>query len=150
MTQKIKSISIVVPLYNEENRIQKTLPIIEEKLRKIEKKLNIKGEILLIDDGSKDNTYHTIKTISKYKKTKIYKEEINRGKGHALKVGFKNATGDYIIFIDADLSTPLKHINDFIKNIENTNTILIGSRKKKGSNVKKHEPWVREKLGQGL
>jgi hypothetical protein len=52
--------------------------------------------------------------------------------------------------MDADLSTPLKHTYDFLNAIEDKNTIIIGSRKTKGANVTKHQPWLRENLGKGF
>ena len=147
----IKSLTFVVPVYNEENRIVKTYPTILKKAEKIEKRLGIKTTVIFVNDGSTDKTQTLVEElIDKDTKVNLLSYKKNKGKGYALKQGFKAASGEYIVFMDADLSTPLTYLEKFIKQIENKNTILIGSRKTKGANVKKHQPWVREKLGQGF
>ncbi|MBP7859464.1 glycosyltransferase family 2 protein [Patescibacteria group bacterium] len=145
----LKTISIVIPLYNEEKRIVGTLPQIYEHIDKLAKKLKIKFELIFINDGSTDSTREVVKKI-KNLKTRLISYKKNKGKGYALKKGFSKATGDYILFMDADLSTPLKHLEDFIKKIESGETILIGSRKMKGAAVKKHQSFIRENLGKGF
>lgn len=115
LSKKIKTLSIVVPLYNEEKRVVKTLPKIETFIKDFYKKTRIKPELILVNDGSVDNTLKIIKDSLNFKNTKIVSYKKNKGKGYALKQGFKKATGDYILFMDADLSTPLKHLYGFIK-----------------------------------
>jgi glycosyltransferase involved in cell wall biosynthesis len=113
---KINKLSIVVPVYNEEKTI-------EEILRRIELvDLGIEKEIVLVDDGSSDKTREI---LGKYDgKFKIIFHDKNQGKGAALKTGFKEATGDYIVIQDADLEYDP---NDFRK--------MIGVVEKKGAKV---------------
>lgn len=150
LSRKIKSVSFVIPLYNEQKRIVKTLPKIETFLTQFEKSAKIKPELILVNDGSTDSTIDVVKNILKFKNTKLVNYKNNQGKGYALKQGFKKATGDYILFMDADLSTPLKHIYDFLNQDLDEKTIVIGSRKMKGAKVTKHQPWIRENLGKGF
>ena len=96
-----KTLSIVIPTYNEENFIEKT---IEEVLKA--DSLGLKKEIIVVDDGSTDSTAKILKKIEKKSNKNILKIFIgkkNEGKGSALKSGFKNTTGDIVLVQDADL-----------------------------------------------
>jgi dolichyl-phosphate beta-glucosyltransferase len=130
------NLSIIIPAYNEEHRIQKTLEKIINYLKR--KKYNY--EIIIVDDGSKDNTINVIKNI-KDKKIKILKNEINRGKGYSVKKGILNAKKDWILFSDADLSTPIEELDNFTKYLDYD--IIIGSRNLKESNIMIHQPFYR-------
>lgn len=147
----IKTLTIIIPLYNEERRILKTFPKIKNKVAEVYKNLKTRTDVIFVNDGSTDKTIKTLKKlIGTDKNMKLVSYKNNRGKGYALKQGFKHANGEFIIFMDADLSTPLSHLEEFIENIKDDKTILIGSRKTKGANVTEHQPWIREKLGQGF
>ncbi len=117
-------ISIIIPCHNEEKTIKKLL----NKVLEVQLPENWKKEIIVVDDGSNDNTKNILK---KYKdKVKIIFKNKNEGKGAALKEGLKHATGDYILIQDADLEYDP---NDYIKLIEPINRneaqIVIGIRK---------------------
>ena len=116
-------ISIIIPAFNEENTIIALLNKVD--------KVNIEGvqkEIIVIDDASKDNTLNLLKNNNKlYNKLIEFKQ--NKGKGGAVKSGLEKATGDYILFQDADLEYDP---NDYIKLLEPfirfNADIVIGSR----------------------
>ena len=116
-------ISIIIPAFNEENTIIALLNKVD--------KVNIEGvqkEIIVIDDASKDNTLNLLKNNNKlYSKLIEFKQ--NKGKGAAVKSGLEKATGDYILFQDADLEYDP---NDYIKLLEPVirfnADIVIGSR----------------------
>jgi glycosyltransferase involved in cell wall biosynthesis len=97
----IKTLSIIIPAYNEKEFIEKTI----EKVLKADT-LGLKKEIIVIDDGSTDGTKRILKKIEKIYKNKylkiIYKNK-NEGKGAALKVGFLQSKGDIVLIQDADL-----------------------------------------------
>jgi glycosyltransferase involved in cell wall biosynthesis len=117
-------ISIIIPCHNEEKTIKKLL----NKVLEVQLPENWKKEIIVVDDGSNDNTKNILK---KYKdEVKIIFKNKNEGKGAALKEGLKHATGDYILIQDADLEYDP---NDYIKLIEPINRneaqIVIGIRK---------------------
>lgn len=102
--KKMKKLSIIVPVYNEEKIIEQLLMAIVSS-----NSLRLKKEIIIVDDGSKDQTRKKIEAFifkNKEKKDIIFKSifrETNEGKGAALKVGFKISTGDIVLVQDGDL-----------------------------------------------
>ena len=132
-------LSIVVPCYNESKDIAKNSEIIKNYLESIKQDY----ELILVNDGSKDNTKEVIEAIPG---VKALSYEPNRGKGGAVKYGIENATGDYVLFMDADLSTDLEAIDKFIKLAPNYD-MVIGSRHAKDSVIKKKQPALRVFIG---
>ena len=132
-------LSIVVPCYNESKDIAKNSEIIKKHLEDIKQDY----ELILVNDGSKDNTKEVIEAIPG---VKALSYEPNRGKGGAVKYGIENATGDYVLFMDADLSTNLEAIDRFIKIAPNYD-MVIGSRHAKDSVIKKKQPALRVFIG---
>ena len=132
-------LSIVVPCYNESKDIASNV----EKVKKYLLDNKIDYELLLVNDGSKDNTKEVIEAIPG---VKALSYEPNRGKGGAVKYGIENATGDYVLFMDADLSTDLEAIDKFIKLAPNYD-MVIGSRHAKDSVIKKKQPALRVFIG---
>lgn len=132
-------LSIVVPCYNESKDIAKNSEIIKNYLESIKQDY----ELILVNDGSKDNTKEVIEAIPG---VKALSYEPNRGKGGAVKYGIENATGDYVLFMDADLSTDLGAIDKFIKLAPNYD-MVIGSRHAKDSVIKKKQPALRVFIG---
>lgn len=92
-----KKVSIIIPVYNE----AKTLPIVWQRVVLAVLPAGLEKEIIIIDDGSKDDSPQIIKELSGQCKTII--KTINQGKGAAVRTGLSMATGDYIIIQDADL-----------------------------------------------
>ena len=130
-----KKISIIIPALNEEHTIKKLILDIDKEL-KHELSLN-DFEIIVIDDGSDDETY---KKASELNLAKIYKNYRNMGKGYSMRKGLNYSVGRYIAFIDADgshsvkdLIRGLKIIEKIEKNNENEKPFLItGVRFKNG------------------
>ncbi len=141
----IKSLSIILPVYNEESRLQFAFDNILNFLKKKKFKL----EIIFVDDGSVDNSYNIINEfINRFQRfcaknktqIKIYKSKKNLGKGLALKIGVKKARYDWILTADTDMSVPLFQINDWLnkKLIDKKCFIYIASRTHNKSIVKKN------------
>ncbi len=127
-------ISIVVPSFREEKYIEKTLTDINTVLRK----LTNKYEIICVVDGIVDDTYKIAESVSvKYKdKISVVAYEKNRGKGYALRVGFKKAVGKYIGFIDADGQINESSIAEAFHIMKNQKAdIVMGSKKHSSSRV---------------
>lgn len=117
--------SLIIPAYNEE----KGLPlVIEDYLDKVD-------EIIVVDDGSTDRTFEVAKKYAKKYDVKIYKHETNKGKVAALRTGVEHATGEIIIFTDADYTYPAKYVPDFVKEIERGADLVLGSRLKNIKNM---------------
>lgn len=139
-------LSVVIPVYNEANRIGKSLDRIIEYL----KQQRYLAELIIVDDGSSDDTESIVKSIQS--KTSIPLNLLqyapNHGKGYAVKTGMLAAKGEFVLFTDADLSTPIEEVKRFL-NIMNEQQcqIIIGSRSLTGSQILKHQPWFREKMG---
>jgi len=127
--------SIVIPAYNEEKIISKTINSIRQFFDQYKKSY----EIIIVDDGSKDNTTERVSEIRDDTNITIVKLSKNQGKGYALRKGCELASGRYILMMDADYSTPiteLKRLTNFIKD----NDIVIGSRKMNRDSVKIKQP----------
>lgn len=91
-------LSVIIPAYNEE----KTVGVVVEKLLKL-KIPNVKTELIIVDDGSKDKTIKVIEKVDVKKKAKVIKHAKNQGKGAAVVTGINAASGDIILIQDADL-----------------------------------------------
>ncbi|MFN4149902.1 MAG: glycosyltransferase family 2 protein [Candidatus Sericytochromatia bacterium] len=125
---ELNKLSIIIPAYNEE----KTIKLILKKVIDVVLVENIKKEILIIDDASKDNTYKQVEEFKKdnpNQNINLFRHEINQGKGAALHTGIKNATGDYLIVQDADLEYDPEEINILIQTVLKSNAdVVYGSR----------------------
>ncbi len=126
-------LSVIIPAYNEGKHIKANLLEISDALAVI----NDEVEILVVNDGSSDNTKSEIFEASKERSHIIYAGyDVNRGKGGAIKHGVEQATGDVIAFIDADLDLSPKHIIDYYAHMQETNCdIVIGSKMHKVSKL---------------
>ncbi len=136
----MKKLSIVIPAYNEEQRIIKTL---NEYYEFFNNKFKNDFEIIVIVNGSTDKTIEIVKTFSKKNKNLIYKDIKEKiGKGGAILEGFKIAQGSLIGFVDADLATSPKSFYDLIDKINDYDGI-IASRWMKGSKINIKQPLLK-------
>ena len=108
----MRRLSIVIPIYNEHH----LLPTVLEKVRSVAMPLEV--ELILVDDCSKDGTREWLRANESGKpNTRVLFHKRNRGKGAALRTGFKHATGDIVIVQDADLEYDPREIPDIIQPI---------------------------------
>ena len=138
-------LSVIIPAYNEENRLKNTLLSIHDYL--VNNKIN--AEILVVNDGSKDKTVAVVQSYqSKIPNLKIISLERNSGKGAAVKQGVIQSRGKLILFTDADNSTPIEEFKKLQKYLlENNAQIAIGSRYLHDSSVRIKQPKYRILLG---
>jgi dolichyl-phosphate beta-glucosyltransferase len=138
-------LSVVIPAYNEEPRIEKTL----ERVYRYLSRKEYPFEVIVVDDGSTDSTINVAKGFTApLGCLRIFENGTNRGKGFSVRKGVEHARGDYILFSDADLSTPIEDLEKlFPKLLEEGYDIAIGSRALRGSDVRVHQPWYREGMG---
>jgi len=138
-----KSLSVIVPLYNETQRFPKNFKICQKYYRKYPN-----WEFIFINDGSTDQTKKLVKqAIKEYPRMKLISYSKNQGKGYALKQGFKQAGKKFSLFTDIDFSTPLSELKLFYPFIQAGADIIIGTRKVRGANITKRQPPIREWLG---
>jgi dolichyl-phosphate beta-glucosyltransferase len=137
-------ISVVIPAYNESERIIGPLLDIDRYFRKQKSKY----EIIVVNDGSKDNTELVVKQLMvKIKNLKIINNPENEGKGYSVRTGMTTAKGDYILFMDADGSTSIREIKKVLPYLKGGYDIVIGSRQIAGSQIISPKPAGRRVLG---
>jgi dolichol-phosphate mannosyltransferase len=135
--KKLPFISVVLPAYNEEDIIENSMEIVISYLKSKEDKYS--WEILIINDGSKDNTGLLADSIAKTNKNiRVIHHPYNMNLGRALQTGFKNAHGDIIVVMDIDLSYSVDHIEKLVdKQIQTDAEIVIASPYMKDGKVTK-------------
>ena len=140
----IPTLTIVIPAYNEESRIEKTIDTLLNKSQELKIK-----EILIVDDGSIDKTSKIVSTkLHSVTKIRLIRLDTNQGKGRALREGVMHATGEYIGCFDADLSAAIDSIPHAIKILENEADIVIGTRvTPQGIDLRKTQPFKRRCAG---
>ncbi len=134
------SLSVVIPAFNEENRLPGTLA-------KVLSFLRARGEtfeVVVVDDGSSDRT--ALVAQSAGAEVRVLKNPGNRGKGYSVRNGMLNAQGAWRLMSDADLSTPVEDL-DTLKAALDGAEIAIASRAVTGANVEKHQSIMRESSG---
>ncbi|MFH1587665.1 MAG: glycosyltransferase [Candidatus Diapherotrites archaeon] len=133
-------LTLLVPAYNEEKRIEEFLLDLIEYGMKSEDVV----EILVVDDGSTDRTPKILKNYGH--QIKIVRHKKNLGKGAAIKTGVLAATGDYIVFMDADGSTGTNQLPKMLAALKK-NTIVVGNRLGKESKITNSQPLRRQIAG---
>lgn len=142
-----KTLSIVIPAFNEESRLGESV----SKILVYLSQENPSAELIVVDDGSSDTTAKIAETVCAEfpaVKTKVIRYENNRGKGFAVKTGLLAAVGEIALFTDADLSTPISETPKLVKPIESGDfDVTFGSRALDRSLIGTHQPWRREQGG---
>src|SRR3989344_1557399 len=137
-------LSVIIPAYNEESRLPKTLQAVYAYFQK----QNYVYEILVVSDGSKDHTVEVVQEMAqKFPGLRVIAEQENRGKGYAVRKGILEAKGEYRVFMDADNSTSVDQVEKMWPEFEKGFQVVIGSRDIKGAQRAIRQGWVREKLG---
>ena len=139
MKQKISSliqISIVVPLFNE----AESLPELNEWISRVMNRHGFSYELILVDDGSKDNSWQVIQEHAENYPIKAIKFNRNYGKSAALNVGFQQAQGEVVITIDADLQDSSDEIPSLYKMVKSGNHLVSGWKRKRFDPISKTIP----------
>jgi len=129
-------ISIVIPLYNEEE----SLPELIDWISRVMKTYGFLYEVLMVDDGSTDGSWAVIEDLSKEHPIKAMKFNRNYGKSAALNVGFKHAVGEVIITMDADLQDSPDEIPALYEMVKSGNHLVSGWKKKRFDPITKTIP----------
>jgi len=132
-----------LPLANEVRRLPATL----ERLITFLETSPWDWEIRVVDDGSTDNTADIVKSVN-IPGTRLLRSGVNHGKGFSVRKGVLSATGDFVLFTDADLSTPIEEVEKLLDVAVKENAdVVIGSRGLDMSFIEKHQPTMRESGG---
>lgn len=142
----IDSLSIIIPAYNEEWRLPETIRRIESYFQ-----ANMPAflEILIVDDGSKDATVRVAESFhAANSNIRVLRNPSNRGKGYSVRHGMLEGRGEWLLFSDADLSTPIEEIEKLWAAIQRDQSqVAIGSRALDRSLIGVHQPGFRETAG---
>ena len=137
-------VSLIIPAFNEEARIGKSL----DQILSFFRSQPYSFEVIIVDDGSKDGTKDLIcGRYGDHDRVRIYQQSPNQGKGAAVKKGMLLGNGEYLFFSDADLSVPIETLSLFLPSLEKDFDVAIGTRQKSGAVIEIHQPFYREFLG---
>jgi len=138
----LRSISIVIPAYNEEARLPSTLDAVATYIRAKDFSF---VEVIVVDDGSRDGT---AALAERCEGVRLLKNPGNRGKGYTVRHGMLDAQGEWILYTDADLSAPIGELDKLFAAVEREGAdVAIGSRAVARSLVGVHQSAFREASG---
>lgn len=144
LQQRNIHLSVIIPAYKEGERIGRTLL----EVRDYFKDKSFIYEILVITDGSPDNTAEVVRNYStQIPQLRLIENRENHGKGYVVRQGLQEAKGDLRLFMDADGSTSIMHLDKFLPEFEKGCDVVIGSRDISGAHIQVHQPRYREILG---
>ena len=136
-------LSVVIPAYNEERRLPRTL---DRVLRYLREK-HPSGEVIVVDDGSTDGTARVVREIEKTaSELRLVSRGRNRGKGFSVREGMLEARGRRALFTDADLSAPIEEAEKLLAALDQAE-VAIGSRAVDRSLIEIHQSFLREMAG---
>lgn len=137
-------LSVIIPAYNEEKRLPKTL----EEIQRYLKQQSYQSEIIVVDGGSTDKT---AKIVREWPQVKLIELKNSQGKGQAVKGGMLAAQGKFRIFTDADNSTSIEQVENMLPYFEQGYDVVIGSRDIEGAVLEPPQPFLRKMiLGRGF
>jgi glycosyltransferase involved in cell wall biosynthesis len=141
-----RSISIVIPAYNEEKRLPATLERVNCYLARGGWEFS---EVLVVDDGSRDGTAAIAEDFAtRQLPIRVLRNPGNRGKGYSVRHGMLEAKGEWTLFSDADLSSPIEELETLWSAAQETGArVAIGSRALDRSLIGVHQPVLRESAG---
>jgi glycosyltransferase involved in cell wall biosynthesis len=142
----IRSISVIVPAYNEEARLPDTIRRIERYFAQSDWMFH---EILIVDDGSKDGTVAAASAFAaENPNVRVIRNPGNRGKGYSVRHGMREALAEWKLFTDADLSAPIEELDKLWDAAGREGAqVAIGSRALDRSLIGVHQPGIRESAG---
>ncbi|MEA2561814.1 MAG: dolichyl-phosphate beta-glucosyltransferase [Acidobacteriota bacterium] len=134
-------ISVVIPAYNEAERLGSTLERTVDYLSQ----RGLSYEVLVVDDGSRDHTVQVAEAFAD-RGVRVIRHEQNRGKGAAIKTGVLASRGAEVLLSDADASTPIEQLEKLQRRLPEA-PVVLGSRAVAGADIRQHQPFYREVMG---
>ena len=139
-------IAVIVPAFNEEDRIGPTLDRIQEYLAK----QDFTWQVVVVSDGSTDKTVELSESFSRSNKGfSVIDSQPNRGKGYVVRKGMLEIEAEYLLFSDADLATPIEELEKLLPAMGKAD-IAIGSRPLQEGHLEGRQPFYRELLGRAF
>ncbi|MGC9320251.1 MAG: dolichyl-phosphate beta-glucosyltransferase [Armatimonadota bacterium] len=140
-------LSIIIPAYNE----ARALPVAIEVVAGYLDDRRLIGEVIVVDDGSCDDTRAIAEAAAEREdRVRLEGYERNRGKGHAVRHGVRAARGEAIVFLDADLATPVEEIDRALAAIADGADVVVGTRFHAEAEIERPQPWLRRFMGGGF
>jgi dolichyl-phosphate beta-glucosyltransferase len=140
-------LTVVVPAYNEHERLGPTLARIADYLGT----QDYHWQVIVVSDGSTDGTNDLVKVLAESEpRITLLAYSPNQGKGAAVRTGFLAAHSEWVLLSDADLATPIEEVEKLLAATQSGTPIAIGSRPLKDSNLEIRQPWYREFLGRAF
>jgi dolichyl-phosphate beta-glucosyltransferase len=136
-------LSVIIPAYNGAKDVGGT--VVE--VRKWLTDRNVEHEIIVVDDGSTDQTARIAQTVLEPFGGRLLRHEVNRGKGAAVRTGMLAAEGAWALFLDVDHSTHIEHAAPFAEAAATGADVIVGSRRVEGALVESRRPQLRRMLG---
>src|SRR5271166_1020824 len=138
------SYSIIIPAYNENERLGVSLP----KVLAYISRQALQAEVIVVNDGSSDSTADVVRQFSVlHPEIRLLENPGNRGKGYSVRNGMLHAQGDVLLFTDADLSSPIREAGKLFEAIERGADVAIGSRWLRAELQTERQPWHRQLYG---
>ena len=135
-------LSIVIPAYNEAPRIRRSL----ERAREFLDSRALSWEIVVVDDGSQDDTIDIVQAVSDADgrgRIRVIRCDVNRGKGGALRCGIAATRGRRVLMMDADLATPIEELDRLTSALDAGARVAVGSRAVSSSEIVRSQSWLR-------
>jgi len=137
-------LSVVIPAYNEEARIVMTLSRSLDYLQR----RHPSADVIVVDDGSEDETADIVQGLAeKEASLRLIRLPENKGKGAAVREGMLAAQGERLLFMDADLATPIEELDKLLFYMDQGFDVVIGSRGLSESDIRQRQPLPRELMG---
>jgi glycosyltransferase involved in cell wall biosynthesis len=143
-TAAVIDLSVVIPAYNEQHRL---LPGIDEVCRYLSA-IGCRWEMIVVDDGSTDRTAAVAaEAAAAESRIRVLRAPVNRGKGHAVRIGIRASRGSRVLFCDADAATPIEELARLHDRLDEGYAAAIGSRARPGARIEARQHVLRELLG---
>lgn len=135
-------LSIVIPAYNERHRLPPTLEAVLDWVANRPESV----EVIVVDDGSTDDT----SAVASRYPVRVLRLPANAGKGAAVRAGVLESRGRRVLFMDADLATPIEEYDKLSSALDSGFSVAIGSRPLADSQLEVRQPWLREMAGRAF
>ena len=144
MDERVVHLSVVIPAFEEAERLGPTLAQVRAYLEH----QSFESEVLVVVDGGRDGTLEMTRRVADgWPALRVFDNGVNHGKGYSVRRGMLEARGRYLLFSDADLSTPIADVERLIAALDGGADVAIGSRSLAGSDVRTRQVWWRQSMG---